>query len=128
MKITKNTDYGLMFLKELSGSFKKGVYLSTSKIAQKYDISEDYLKKIANQLKTKRLIKAKEGKGGGYILAKDPSKITLDRVMDILEGELMVSPCQYCPKATGSCGFNSFWEEVGMDWQKYFKNIKLSDL
>lgn len=127
MKVNKNTDYGLILLKELSRAYDKKAYLSVSEIAKKYDIPEQYLKKIANKLKTKKLIKAKEGKTGGYILSKSPDKITLDKVMDILEGEITLSPCQSCAKH-GGCGFNSFWEEVGTDWKDYFKQIKLSDI
>jgi len=128
MRINKNTDYGLIFLKRLVQAFSKKEYLSVSQIASIDHIPEQYLKKIAGQLKKAKLIKAREGKSGGYILTKPPEKITLDKVMLALEGSLDLSPCACCSQSAGACGFSNFWEEVGSDWQTYFKNIKLSDI
>lgn len=128
MKITKNTNYGLIFLKELASNFSQKKPIATSEVAKHYQIPEAYLRKIASQLRKKKIIKAKEGREGGYLLSQPPDTISLYDVLDILESELLVSPCQFCHLRQGECGFDNFWQEINVDLEQYFKNIKLSDL
>jgi len=128
MKITKNTDYGLIFLRELALNFPDQKPLATSEVAENYHIPEAYLRKIAYQLKNKKIIKAKEGRKGGYVLTRSPEKITLDQIIEILGDWTNFVPCASCAQLNQGCDFSNFWQEIGSDFKSYFKSIKLSDL
>lgn len=92
LKIKRETDLGLVFLEELTG-LAKGEYLSLQAWAKFRKLPYRFLSKIAGSLKRSGLIIAKEGKDGGYSLAKSPSRIKLGEVIKVLEGSLALTRC-----------------------------------
>ena len=73
------------------------------------------------------LIKAKEGRGGGYSLAKKPAKISVAEVVEILEGPVQVGACSSCPQAA-MCGQKDVWTEVRDKVQSTIEDKTLRDL
>ena len=51
-------------------------------------VPRDYLIQLALRLRNAGLIKARPGKNGGYVLAKDPSKITIAQVLNAFDAGL----------------------------------------
>jgi Rrf2 family protein len=89
--LTKMSDYGFFLLGALlqAGS----VPLSIRGIAKKYSLSFSFLQKVAHFLKKAGLITAHRGKEGGYILAKDPKEISLQNIIEALEGPVVFAQC-----------------------------------
>lgn len=57
-------------------------------IANAHAISEKYLSKLVIPLRGVGLISSFRGAHGGYALARDPRKITVREIVQVLEGEL----------------------------------------
>ena len=76
MNIPFSEDIAVIFLCELAltNDLKP---VSLTEVAGKHQLSVLFLKKIARQLKTAGFIVSKEGVGGGYTLAVNPSSVTL---------------------------------------------------
>ncbi len=84
--------YGLKATFELAKNYGQGP-VSLKIISQMYNISENYLEQLLSKLKKKGYIKTVRGVNGGYLLAIDPSEITVGMILRALEGELSPSDC-----------------------------------
>ncbi len=89
MKFSKKSRYGLRALicLALSGENER-VALST--IAEKGGISLQYLEQVFAALRRAGIIRSVKGAQGGYILNENPSKITVSRIIEALDGTYSV--------------------------------------
>jgi Rrf2 family protein len=55
-------------------------------ISQTTGIPIEYLRKVLQRLTRARLVDSERGRGGGFKLARDPSKITLLHIVEAIEG------------------------------------------
>ncbi len=90
--ISKKTQYGLKALGYLAGQYGKGPVL-IAEIADRKKIPLKFLENILLQLKQHNILESKKGKGGGYMLAAHPKKISLASVFRIIEGPIAMMPC-----------------------------------
>lgn len=79
--------YGLCALVELLHSTSKNPK-SIKEIAQKTEISQNYIEQLFNILKNSGIIKSVRGSKGGYYLAKNPENISIKDIFIILDGEI----------------------------------------
>ncbi len=86
-RLRKRTEYAIAMMSLLADA-KVGEVVSVQVMMQK-DIPRSYLVKIAKDLLKAKLIAAKEGRGGGYILAKDANKLTLLEIVEAVESKIV---------------------------------------
>jgi len=98
--ISKRTQYGLKAMLALGKRYGEG-HLLIATIASQENIPIKFLEIILLDLKTNGLLESKKGKGGGYMLTRPPSTVTVGSLIRILEGPLAPLPCaserQYRP-------------------------------
>ncbi|MBC8173259.1 MAG: Rrf2 family transcriptional regulator [Chitinophagales bacterium] len=90
--ISKKTKYGLKAMFYLSRHADEGPLL-ISDIAEEENIPRKFLELILLELKRNGLLQSKMGKGGGYMLSKSPTKITVGQIVRILDGPLAPISC-----------------------------------
>lgn len=124
-RFRKKTEYGMMMMAMLSAA-GKGKLVSV-RVMQESGLPRSFLVKIARDLIKAKLIVAKEGRGGGYSLARDPEGVTLKEVVESIEGRVATSAClvhgaKKCPLAE-RCPHRSMMgrltEEIGLVLTKY---------
>lgn len=71
--------------------------LTLQTICSQRDLSRQYLVKIFSALAKAGLVTPIRGKGGGYLLARDPESITLLDVIEAVEGPITLTLCQHDP-------------------------------
>jgi Rrf2 family protein len=95
------------------------------------EISIRYLEQIVIPLKINKLVKSIRGAGGGYILARNPSKIKISEIIQSLEGSFCLVDCieekDYCHR-TPKCAAHEIWKEASTILRNYFQSISLQDL
>lgn len=106
LKISTKGDYGLLLLSALAEKMKKKKFVSLQEIAREKHMSLSYISQIILPIKKAGLVISKEGRGGGYSLAKSPSKITIMEILEILEGP--IEPVRCCGNISGKCGSESY--------------------
>lgn len=97
-RFRKKTDYGLVMM-ALLAQRGKGVLMSVREM-QEMGLPRSFLVKIAKSLIDAKIVAAKEGRGGGYFLNKDPKTISLRTVVEALEGKVATATCVHgvkCP-------------------------------
>lgn len=91
-QLSKRTQYSLRALYALTRKFGEGPVLITT-LAETETIPKKFLEQILVSLKSAGFVSSKKGKGGGYILAQPPEKITIGAVIRAIEGPLAPLPC-----------------------------------
>ncbi len=117
--LSKKTKYGLQALLTLAREHGRGPILIAD-LAEQERIPKKFLELILLQLKNAGILGSRKGKGGGYFLAKDPSKITMGKAVRVLEGPLAPVPCvsetayQKCEECDDekSCGIRLVMKDV----------------
>jgi Rrf2 family protein len=90
--LSKKTQYAFRALTHLAVHYGQGPVL-ISEIAVKKQIPLKFLENILNLLKKEDILESKKGKGGGYILKHPPKKITMAKVIRVLDGPIALLPC-----------------------------------
>ncbi len=91
-QLSKRTQYSLRALYALTRKFGEGPVLITT-LAETETIPKKFLEQILVSLKSAGFVSSKKGKGGGYVLAQPPEKITIGSVIRAIEGPLAPLPC-----------------------------------
>src|SRR3989338_9299185 len=86
MKLSTRSTYGMRALVELALAGGRGP-VSAALIAKRQDLSVAYLEQLLHRLKKRGLVSSIRGPRGGYVLAKDPRRVTMSDVVRILDGE-----------------------------------------
>jgi Rrf2 family protein len=130
MKISTKIRYGARAMLELASHYGEGP-LELKEIANKENISLKYLEQVIIPLRTAGLIKSVRGSKGGYALAKPPSEICLNEMVEILEGPLSLVECLHDPKVcqrVATCVTREIWQKVYDAINGIFCSITLEDL
>ena len=132
MKITTKGRYGLRALIDLA-QYSEIEPVSISSIASRQGISERYLEQLMTMLKKAGLIKSIRGAGGGYVLAKELSEISVGDVLRALEGNLEPVECAAFSQedtcaAAGGCVTKYVWQRINESINKTVDEISLEQL
>ena len=85
MKLSKKSRYGLRALIDLAVNSRTEL-VSLGSIAQRNDISAQYLEHVFSALRKAHIVKSMKGSQGGYFLERDPKEITVALIVEALEG------------------------------------------
>jgi Rrf2 family protein len=130
MKISTKVRYGARAMLELATRYGEGP-IELKEIARKEEISLKYLEHVIVPLRTAGLVKSVRGSKGGYSLAKPPSEICLNDLVEILNGQINLIECLKDPKAcrrVSSCVTRDIWGEVSDAIDRIFHSITLEDM
>lgn len=130
MHISKSAGYavhGLVYL--ITKSANQPVQIS--EIAEYQNVSRTYLAKIFQQLSTARIIIGQRGITGGYMLAKEPTKITLLNIVEAVDGPVMRRHC--CLGVMGCevrdhCSVLDVFVEANTRFANYLDGITLASI
>jgi Rrf2 family protein len=90
--LSSKAKYGLKAMVYLAEREGQGPAL-IAEIAEAERIPKKFLDTILLEMKNHGLLSSKKGKGGGYVLARPASRITVAEVIRILDGPLAPVPC-----------------------------------
>ncbi len=123
MKLSTKGVYGLRALINLASAESPPVLLKD--IAQQEQISEKYLESIFASLRKVNIIDAVRGKNGGYSLALPANKISLNKIINALEGSNKFALQKNIPK---NSSILNVMKEVDDKIKKHLESITLDDL
>ena len=128
-RFRKKTEYGLMMMALLVQA-GEGKLVSVNTM-QEHGLPRSFLVKIARDLVRAKLIQAKEGRGGGYSLTRDPAKVNLVEVVEAIEGQIATVPClvhgaKRCPLAD-SCPHRTMMGKLTEEINDVFSRYTLAE-
>jgi len=92
MWVSKKTDYALRALFTLVDNFG-GMPIPIRELARRNDVPKRFLEQIMLDCKTQGWVNSTAGVRGGYLLAKNPAKITMGEVVRHFDGILAPIEC-----------------------------------
>jgi Rrf2 family transcriptional regulator, cysteine metabolism repressor len=115
---------------ELASHYGEGP-IDLKEISKKEGISLKYLEQVIIPLRTAGLVKSVRGSKGGYALAKHPSEIFLNEIVEVLEGPLNLIECLGNPKSCHKvpvCVTRDIWKEVSDAIYRIFNSVTLEEM
>ena len=87
LSITTKSPYAVRALTELARSGGDGP-VPIGELARRRDIPVQFLEQLFATLRRAGILRSQRGVKGGYLLARDPSEITVLEVVELLDGPL----------------------------------------
>ena len=130
MIISTKGRYALRVMLDLAQHPGDG-FIPLKEIADRQEISKEYLNGILKVLVQDGLLTSLRGKGGGYKLTHSPDYYSVGMILRLVEGDLApvtcVSMADPCPRAN-SCASLPMWKKLNRMINEFFDNISLADL
>jgi len=138
MKVTAQEEYGFRCILQIAQA-EANRYISCAEIARSERISVPYAAKLLNILRRAGLVESSAGIKGGYRLGRDPQEITVLEILNVLDGDLLVSDfadfckCfaglqQQCVHYKNSCCVRSVWSTISTHIKDTMGRITLGEL
>ena len=127
MKFSTKAEYGLKAMTNLAQCYPE--QKTIGEIANQENISQKYLERLMGILRNGGVVSSVKGKQGGYTLAKDPKKIPVGEIIEILDGDIAPMRCvgKFCA-SEHKCPSSIVWNKLGMQIKKTLYDIKLNTL
>ena len=129
--ISTKARYALRVMIDLAEHQDAG-YIPLKDIAARQEISEKYLEIIIKILVKGKMLKGLRGKGGGYILTREPSEYIVGDIIELTEGPLTPVAClqpdaEVCNRKD-ICVTLPLWEKYYTLVHDFFFHITLEDV
>ncbi|HZJ10744.1 MAG TPA: RrF2 family transcriptional regulator [Trueperaceae bacterium] len=129
MWVSTRAQYGMRALVEVALAGDTPVSLKT--IAQRQDLSQQYLEQIFSHLRRAGIVESVRGAHGGYRLARPTDQIDSLEVVELLEGSVAPVAClddnETCLRV-GHCSTESLWRQVDLAVRQVLGTTTLADL
>jgi len=104
-----------------------------SDIAERQEISTDYIEQLFVKLRKAGFIESVKGPGGGYILAKSPDQIRAGDIIRTVEGPIALVHCVAPQQETAchridSCVTHLLWKRLSDKVAEVLDSVTLKDL
>jgi Rrf2 family protein len=134
MRLTTKSRYGARAIFDIAYN-SSGAPVQIKDIAARQHIPQRYLEQIFHKLKQAKVVKSVRGPGGGYLLGKDPEKITVAEIIKAMREPIDPgfcvdnggSPVKTCSRMA-ECVTQQIWKEAGEKITEYFSSITIADL
>ena len=133
MNLNKSTRYALHAALELALAGESSV--TTAQIAARYEMPENVVAKVLQQLVRGGIALGVRGVGGGYRLARPAADVSVQDVIDLFENPGNPDRCMLrdeldteCPGADPSCRLRNLFQEVGETVRSTLASVSLETL
>src|SRR5919107_4674350 len=132
MKVSTRGDYASRALLSLALHRDIDGPTSVRDIAERTGLPQPYLEQILLALKGAGLVRSKRGVGGGYVLARPASEITLGQIVSAVDEPIVVGDFGL-PHEDGACDHEGqcvlldVWANVGENMRRHLDSYTLAD-
>ena len=128
--LRKNTDYALRMMGNLTSNYGQGS-VSVRMLAGQEDVSYQFACKILQKLQGAGLLESVMGPAGGYQLCRAPEQITMQDVIQAMQGDIIVNRCtggpDGCPRQA-NCPVSSKLCQLQRNVDEFFVKVTLKDI
>lgn len=121
IRFSRSEDCAIILVNKLVQNYNKSL-VPLSRVAKEYKLSILFLRKIAHELKSAEIIKAVEGKKGGYFLQKNPKDLKVGEVLKVFSKIPMLECCSSLIGKVKICPRENYCEP-GFTWRRLNKEF-----
>ena len=130
IRMTKQTDYGIVLLSRMAGLPDR--QFNATELATESRLPQPTVSKILKILARAGLLDSHRGVKGGYTLARDPEAITVTEVIGALEGPIGITECiddtpGECSHEAG-CPVRGNWHRINEAIRQALDGINLAEM
>lgn len=131
MQLSTKGRYSVMAIVEVARQ-EKSAPVCLGEIAQRLDLSLPYLEQLFMKLRRHGLVASVRGPGGGYILARQPSAISIGEIMAAVDEPVKMTRCAGESSlgcvATRRCTTHYLWDALGSHIEQFLNATTLDDV
>ena len=103
--------------------------ITLKSICAERDLPKQYLVKLFSLLTKADIITAVRGKRGGYVLSREPDRISLLEVIEAIEGPVALNHCQHTPPRCNEvgCPMRTMWCDLQSIFREKLENMKIQE-
>ena len=128
--LRRNTDYALRLMIGLAKRYGDGA-ASTRVLAEEQEVSYQLACKLMQRLHDARLVESSMGPKGGFRLGREPGRINLLKVVEVIQGPVRLNRCLLsdtaCPRG-GKCPIRARISELQGHMEQYLQSVTLKEL
>lgn len=134
-KLNRKIEYSLIALKHMSQK-KPGELTTAKEVSESYHAPFDATARVMQVMAQKGLLKSEHGAFGGYQITKDLSQVTLNDLIDIIQGPTQIARC--IQQATGeveppceirqSCNIMAPIQNLNQRLTDFYKSVYINEL
>jgi len=130
--LSQKCQYAIRAVFELAVQYGRGP-VKVSRIAEAQAIPPRFLEVILNQLRRAGFVQSRRGPEGGYILARQPDRIAVGKIVELMEGPLVPVACMNEPSTDkcslqGRCVFIGMWERAAQALSDVYDRTNFQNL
>lgn len=131
MKLSTKGRYAVMAMIDI-GQHLAEAPVSLAAIAERQDISQEYLEQLFSKLRRAGLVESARGPGGGYRLSREAADIAIADIILAADEELRVTRCSGdavdgCVRGE-RCDAHDLWSSLGRQMMYFLGSITLEDV
>jgi Rrf2 family iron-sulfur cluster assembly transcriptional regulator len=131
MKMSTKGRYAVMAMLDIA-THSEAEPVSLAGIADRQEISQEYLEQLFGKLRKAGLVESARGPGGGYRLARDAASTLISDIILAVDEELQLTRCagdaiEGCVKGQ-RCNAHDLWSSLGRQMMYFLSSISLEDV
>jgi Rrf2 family protein len=133
MQISTKGKYSVRAVLDIA-HYSNGSPVPLAAISKREGISLQFLEQLFQQLRRGNVVNSVRGPHGGYVLAREPSKITIGEIVRLIEPPLYTSSCfsndgpvENC-RIGETCIGGAIWKQLAEHVDSFLDSITLADL
>ena len=131
MRITLESDYALRILTAMASH---DAVTDAKTISEETSVTQRFTLKILHKLVQGGLVQSFKGVNGGYKLKTTPDKITLKKVIELIDGPIAIARCLdndegcslNCDKS--ACDYHHIFDIISIDLASKLNKITIQDV
>lgn len=129
MELSCKSEYAILALLEMATHYESGETMQIRQIAAQQNIPDRYLEQLLAILRRGGIVKSQRGAKGGYLLAREPWKISVFDILECLEGlDFRTGEEESKPKSVDSLIVEEIWQEAQQVANSILQKYSLQDL
>lgn len=121
-------EYALSALVELATVYASGQPMQSRQLARRQHIPDRYLEQLLASLKRGGLIRSQRGVNGGYLLAREPMRISVLEVIYCIDGREHNGSEHSLPPTIECSVVHEVWDEAQQSMEQVLDHYSLKDL
>ncbi|AFZ22763.1 rrf2 family protein, putative transcriptional regulator [Cylindrospermum stagnale PCC 7417] len=129
MELSCKSEYAILALLEMATHYSSGEPMQIRQIAAQQNIPDRYLEQLLATLRRGGIVKSQRGSKGGYLLTREPWKISILEILECLEGlDVRTYEEDINPKTVDSSVVEEIWLEASQAASSVLQKHSLQDL
>jgi FeS assembly SUF system regulator len=129
LRVSKLTDYATVVMTCLAVA--EAEVLSAQRLAELAHLEVPTVSKLLKQLAHAGLVESRRGVNGGYLLSRDPRRISIADIVTAMEGPIGMTECSAQSGLCGHephCGVRVNWQRISQAIRTALESVTLADM